>query len=123
VHATDLCRRDADPAAAEAARGLAGTPPASTEGDGSCRLWRPSTRRLRRAAGKRARPAGGHDQRWYNIQYTTTPVTETYAHSGSVTRAMRRWRSNRSRRARVRVTSTSGTMTTARVEWLRSRPK
>src|SRR5262249_21973044 len=32
---------------------------------------------------------GGY--RWYSIQYTTTPVMDTYSQSGNVQRAMRTW--------------------------------
>ena len=35
------------------------------------------------------------------MKYTITPVTDTYIHNGHVQRAMSRWRSKRSRNARL----------------------
>ena len=62
----------------------------------------------------------------YSIQYTATPVTDTYSQIGSVQRAMARWRSKRSRSARTRVITARNGTAAASTVWVsrivRSRP-
>lgn len=58
---------------------------------------------------------GFESYRRYNIRYIVTPVTETNIHTGQTHRASRLWRSNRSRRANITITTIKGDITAARM--------